>query len=110
MKYFEFSNNVIPKVLDEIRRANKFIKIAVFQIHLKDLFDLLEQKANEGVEVDILTLPFDSINEDIRETVEARLKRLSETGVKLHFCRWNVGNPYNTPQNSDQYIRCEVVV
>lgn len=96
MKTFEFSNNVINSVLDELNHAEEFIKIAVFQIHLENLFDLLESKVNEGVEVDIFTLPYDSINESVSEGVIARLERLAEIGVNLHFCKWNVGDPERT--------------
>lgn len=96
MKIFEFSNNVIDKVLEEIQRAEEFIMIAVFQIHLDRLFDLLEQKANAGLEIDILTLPYDSINDVIRDVVSTRLDRLSELGINLHFCKWNVGDPERT--------------
>jgi len=96
LKIFEFSNNVIDKVLKEIESAEVFIKIAVFQIHLDRLFDLLEQKADAGLEIDILTLPYDSINDPVRDDVSSRLNHLSDVGVNLHFCKWNVGDPERT--------------
>jgi len=96
LKTFEFSNNVVTKVLEELKKAEEFIKIAVFQIHLESLFDLLEQKLNQGLEIDIFTLPYDSINKSVSEGVITRLERLSNLGANLHFCKWNVGDPERT--------------
>lgn len=96
MKTFEFSSDVISKVLEELERAEEFIKIAVFQIHLESLFDLLVQKVNQGLEIDIFTLPYDSINESVRERVITRLESLSDLGANLYFCKWNVGDPERT--------------
>ena len=96
MKTFEFSNNVVTKVLEKLEKAEEFIKIAVFQIHLESLFDLLEQKINQGLEIDIFTLPYDSINKSVSEGVITRLERLSNLGANLHFCKWNVGDPERT--------------
>jgi len=96
LKIFEFSDTVVSKVLEELEKAEEFIKIAVFQIHLESLFDLLERKVNQGLEIDIFTLPYDSINESVNEDVTCRLERLSNMGVNLHFCKWNVGDPERT--------------
>ncbi len=96
MKNFEFSNTVITSVLNELNKAEEFIKIAVFQIHLDNLFDLLENKIREGIEVEILTLPHDSINESLRDEVILRLNSLQEAGATIKFCKWNVGDPEGT--------------
>lgn len=96
MKNFEFSNTVLSSVLNELNEAEEFIKIAVFQIHLDSLFDLLENKIREGIDVEILTLPYDSINESLRDEVILRLNALQEAGATLKFCKWNVGDPERT--------------
>ncbi|MBU1679772.1 MAG: phospholipase D family protein, partial [Bacteroidetes bacterium] len=72
------------------------IKIAVFQIHLDSLFDLLEQKLNEGINIDILTLPYDSINDSVSADVITRFEALSNLGAHINFCKWNVGDPERT--------------
>jgi len=96
LKIFEFSNTVITSVLNELNEAEEFIKIAVFQIHLDSLFDLLENKIRDGVDVEILTLPHDSINETLRDEVVLRLNALQEAGATINFCKWNVGDPERT--------------
>jgi len=96
LKNFEFSNTVLTSALDELNEAEEFIKIAVFQIHLDSLFDLLENKIREGVNVEILTLPHDSINEALRDEVILRLNTLKEAGATINFCKWNVGDPERT--------------
>ncbi|MBD3342979.1 MAG: hypothetical protein GF353_28035 [Candidatus Lokiarchaeota archaeon] len=97
MKSFRFNNSVVSDVLEEIKKAEEFIKIAIFQIHLEELFNILEEKrVNEGVEIDIFTLPFDSINDSVREDVVTRLNRLSDLGINIYFCKWNVGDPERT--------------
>lgn len=96
MKTFEFSTEVVTKVLEELDKSEVFIKIAVFQIHLDDLFDLLERKLNDGIDVDILTLPYDSINDSVSADVIARFENISNLGATIHFCKWNVGDPERT--------------
>ena len=96
MTNFEFSTNVIPLAVDELAKAQKFVKIAVFQIHAKDVFDVLREKIRRGVKVEIITLPVDSINADVREEVESNLLELQKLGAKLFFNAWNVGDPSRT--------------
>lgn len=96
MKYFEFSTNVVCRVIDELEKAEEFIRIAIFQLHNRDVFDVLSEKLQDGVSVEILTLPYDSINEDIREEVTQLFEDLDKNGASLHFCRWNIGDPERT--------------
>jgi len=96
MAKFEFSTNVIPLAITELSRAQKFAKIAIFQIHAKEVFDVLKQKLKQGIAVEIITLPFDSINSDVREEVESNLLELQKLGAKLFFNAWNVGDPSRT--------------
>ena len=70
--------------------------MAVFQIHLDSLFDLLENKIRKGINVEILTLPYDSINESLRDEVSLRFNNLREAGATIKFCKWNVGDPERT--------------
>jgi PLD-like domain len=96
MKIFEFSNKVVENILQELRRASKYIRIAVFQIHDEDVFALLTEKLKQGVRVEIITLPYDSINLDVQSNVTALFEKLKSNGARLHFCRWNVGDPERT--------------
>jgi len=96
LKTFEFSTEVVKRVLTELEKAEEFIKISVFQIHLDELFDLLEKKVDAGLAIDIFTLPYDSINEIVSDRVINRLDKLSEKGANLHLCKWNVGDPERT--------------
>lgn len=96
MTIFEFNTNVIPRVIEEISKAERYIKIAIFQLHNEGIFHLLNEKLNEGVNVEIITLPYDSINEDVRDEVVIRFDNLIANGAALHFCRWNVGDPERT--------------
>ena len=95
-KIFEFSTNVIQLIIDELNRAEKFIKIAVFQIHNEEIFKILENKLDNHIEVDIFTLPYDSINEDIKNDVMPLFENLKNKGAILHFCKWNIGDPERT--------------
>lgn len=88
-----FDTENIKTIIPELQKAQKYIRIAVFQIHHKDLFEVLDKKCKEGIRVEIITLPYDSINEDAREAVTARFKGLENRGAKLYFAKWNVGDP-----------------
>ncbi len=96
MIIFEFSNNVIDSIIKELRDAEKFIYIGLFQIHNASIFDTLQNKLNEGVRVRILTLPLDSVNEDIRERVSQDFGKLQQNGAEINYCKWNVGDPERT--------------
>ncbi len=96
MKIFEFSTNVIDRIVNELDDAEEYIRIAVFQIHNQEVFKVLNNKLNEGVRVEILTLPYDSINEDIQVEVTALFQNIERNGAKLYFCKWNVGDPERT--------------
>jgi len=96
MKTFEFSPTVITKIISELQDAEEYIRIAVFQIHNREVFNVLNDKLNEGVRVEIITLPYDSINEDIQAEVIDLLQNIEGNGAKLYFCKWNVGDPERT--------------
>ena len=96
MKTFEFSANIINKIIDEIKDADEFIRIAIFQLHNRGVFAVLNDKLREGAEVEIFTLPYDSINENIRAEVTELFRNLERNGATLHFCKWNVGDPERT--------------
>ena len=93
---FEFSTEIIQKVIDELDKAEKFIKIAIFQIHHIDVFNILNKKLSQNVKIEIFTLPYDSIYENIRPQVESEFKKLESNGTIIHFCKWNVGDPSRT--------------
>lgn len=96
MRIFEFSTKVIDKIVDELQDAGSYIRIAIFQLHNQKVFSVLNDKLKEGVKVEIFTLPYDSINEDIQDEVTDLFKHLEENGAILYFCKWNVGDPERT--------------
>lgn len=96
MKTFEFNKNINTKVIKELQDAEEFIKIAVFQLHNADIFKVLEEKLEENVKVEIFTLPYDSIHEDVRDDVTKLFQDIERKGAVLHFCKWNVGDPHRT--------------
>jgi len=93
---FDFSMKAISTLMKELEAADEYIKIAMFQIHRDDVFKVLHDKIEQGVNVQILTLPYDSIHEDVRSRVQSRFERLKKDGAALYFCRWNVGDPGRT--------------
>lgn len=96
MPTFEFSTTVVDKVIQELEEASEYIRIAVFQIHDEKIFTALQEKLSQGVLVEIITLPYDSINDDVREKVSGFFQELEKAGAKLLFCEWNVGDPERT--------------
>ena len=93
---FAFSTEVVPLIIEEMRAADKYVRIAMFQIHNEDIFKTLENLLARQVKVEILTLPYDSINEGIRSQVEKRFEDLSRNGAILYFNKWNAGDPEQT--------------
>nr|AIF10638.1 hypothetical protein [uncultured marine thaumarchaeote KM3_46_G12] len=67
MVYFEYSTSVVNKVIDELQKAKKYIRIAMFQIHRNDVFELLEKKLKEGVKIEVFTLPPETVKEKIEK-------------------------------------------
>jgi hypothetical protein len=96
MKYFDFSTQVTDKVVSEIKVAREYIRIAVFQLHNPAVFDALQEKLAKRVKVEILTLPYDSINPDVKDRVTKAFESLKNNGAKINFCKWNIGDPANT--------------
>lgn len=83
-------------MVKELQSAEKYIRMAIFQIHNQEIFRVLSQRKRDGVKVEIITLPYDSINDDIRQAVESRFRALEKENAILHFNRWNVGDPGRT--------------
>ncbi len=93
---FTFDMDVIKNVVEEIKKAKIYIKIAIFQIHNYDIYDSLEFALKNNVDVEIFTLPFDSINENIRNKVKSRIEKIKSYGAKLYFSKWGIGDPERT--------------
>lgn len=93
---FSFDKKAINRVVEGLDAAEEYIKIAVFQLHREDIFNVLMEKVSAGVDVEIITLPYDSINEAFAADVEKRFENLRKEGAKIHFLRWNVGDPNRT--------------
>lgn len=87
---------VISRIIKELKQAEEYIRIAMFQIHRNDVFKVLGDKVAQGVKVEILTLPYDSIHEDLRSKVQSRFEHLEKDGATIYFCKWNVGDPGRT--------------
>lgn len=96
MMDFAFSTDVINQVIEEIDKANKYVRIAVFQVHRVSVFDAIKRALNRHAKVEILTLPFDSINNGIRSRVSSSLEEVRGLGAGLHFSKWNIGDPERT--------------
>jgi phosphatidylserine/phosphatidylglycerophosphate/cardiolipin synthase-like enzyme len=96
MNSFDFGKEVLKTILEELAIADEYIRIAVFQIHNQDIFNLLSKKNREGIKIEIFTLPYNSINPEIRNRVKNQLIQLEQEGIKLHFCKWNIGDPGRT--------------
>lgn len=96
MYYFDFSLHVIEKIIEELIQANKYIRIAIFQLHNQKIFNVLNKKLKDGVTVEVFTLPYDSINKNIKERVVEQFEKLINNGAKIYFCAWNVGDPGRT--------------
>ena len=75
MVYFEYSTSVVDRVIEEMRQAEKYIRIAMFQIHIDDVFELLEEKLNDGVKIEVFTLPYESMKKAVRNDVEKNFKK-----------------------------------
>ena len=98
---FEFNTDAIPLIIREIALAKKYVRIAMFQIHREAVFNTLTNLLANKVQVEILTLPYDSINEDVRPQVEARFRQLAKNGAIIYFDKWNVGDPLRLEQLLD---------
>lgn len=92
---FDFSSDVIPIIIKEIQSAQVYIRIAIFQLHNKEVISALNEKLPK-VKVEIFTLPYDSINPEIREEIETELRQLQQNGAIFYFDKWNIGDPSRT--------------
>ena len=90
---FAFSTDVVPVITKEIASAEKYVRIAMFQIHREDVFEALTKKLTDKVRVEIFTLPYDSINDNLRTEVERKFNDLANSGAIIYFNKWNVGDP-----------------
>ena len=97
MERFEFGEEVIESVIDEIEKAEKYIKIVVFQMQNLKLIDSLLEKVKKKVKVEIITLPFSSIYKgDIEKEVNKKFSEFTKLGGELHVYDWNVGTTEHT--------------
>lgn len=93
---FDFSTDVIPKIIEEIKTAKVYVRIAIFQLHDENVLNALEKRLKEGLRVEVITLPYDSINKDIRPLIEPKIRELERVGANVYFNRWNIGDPSRT--------------
>ncbi len=92
---FELSKNIIERVKEILKNAEKYIHIAVFQLHREDIFRILLDRLKTNIEIEIFTLPFDSIHKN-QEDIINNFKKLQKNGAKIYHCHWNVGDPGRT--------------
>lgn len=85
---FVFNMDVIETVVQKIKEAKKYVRIAIFQIHNDAVCDAIEHVLENGILVEILTLPYDSINVKVREIVKNRIERIKAGGVRVYFSKW----------------------
>jgi phosphatidylserine/phosphatidylglycerophosphate/cardiolipin synthase-like enzyme len=93
---FNFDTRIIDKVAKEIKEAEKYVRIAIFQIHNGSIYDALDYALQKKVVVEVFTLPYDSINADIRDKVENRIEGIRRNGATLYFSKWGIGDPERT--------------
>ena len=70
--------------------------MAIFQIHNDNIFKALCGALNRHIDVEIFTLPYDSVNEKIREKVKSNMEDLKNRGAKIYFSKWGIGDPQRT--------------
>ncbi|MBA7527241.1 Cardiolipin synthase [subsurface metagenome] len=81
-------------IKDAIDGATKFINIVSFQFTSEKIIKLLIDKAHKGIEVRVITLPEDSYRDVTkRQQVSDFYKELSDSGIELNLCMWEVGVP-----------------
>lgn len=93
---FTFGMDIINSVINEINEAKRYIKMAIFQIHNDNIFKALCGALKKGIDVEIFTLPYDSINKNIREKVKSNIEDLKNNGAKIYFSEWGIGDPERT--------------
>lgn len=94
---FEFGEDVLEKVIDEIKGAEKYIKIVVFQMQNLKMIDSLIDKVKKKINVEVITLPFTSIyGEEIEKEVNKKFKEFNKLGGKLYTYDWNIGTTEHT--------------
>jgi hypothetical protein len=54
---FELSSTVIKTIIDELSDAEEFIRIAIFQLHNKKIFNILKRKLAKVSELKYLHFP-----------------------------------------------------
>ena len=88
---FAFGMDIINNVIEEINKAEHYIKMAIFQIHNDDIFKALCEALVRHIDVEIFTLPYDSINKDIRDKVTRSIDKLKNNGAEIYFSKWGIG-------------------
>lgn len=74
----------------------------MFQIHHQDVFKELMDKAKD-TQIEIFTLPYDSIKDEFRTEVEQKFEELKAHGVKVYFDKWNVGDSKRTTTATNRW-------
>ncbi|MBE0432248.1 hypothetical protein IBX73_02140, partial [candidate division WOR-3 bacterium] len=93
MVLFDLRRDKIP-IKEAINEASKFIDIVSFQFTSEEIIRLLIDKSNKGIKVRVVTLPEDSYGDIAkRQTISNLYKELSNRGIELNLCLWEVGVP-----------------
>ena len=86
---FTFGMDIINSVINEINEAKGYIKMAIFQIHNDNIFKALCGALKKGIDVEIFTLPYDSINKNIREKVKSNIEDFGYKNMAKKYIRNN---------------------
>lgn len=88
-----FSTNKDP-IYKTINNAKEFIKMVAFQLTSEKIIELLKKRANEGIKIEIITLPTDSFKKvEERQIIETYYDELRKNNINLEICDWEVGDP-----------------
>jgi hypothetical protein len=84
-----------------LQRAERFISVASHRFYDETLADLLIEKRNLGIYVEVVTTPPEAAGtDDLVEWSRRLQKQLAVSGVRVYRCDWELGRPSRTVSTS----------